>query len=104
MNSICRLGGEGNDTLRGGLGLDSLTGGPGRDRFKVISGQTADRDFILDYEDGIDVLDLTGSLTFSQLTINQNGANTEIIETATNQTLASLTGIDVIDIDESDFV
>ena len=106
-------GGTGNDSLFGqndddklvgGLGLDSLTGGAGNDRFVLVSGVTADRDIIQDYQDGFDLLDLTGGLTFGNLTINQNEANTEIIETATNETLATLIGIDAVTIDSSDFV
>ena len=98
------VGGNGNDTLSGDLGLDSLTGGVGSDRFKLLSGLTADQDIILDYEDGVDLLDLTGSLTFAGLTITQVGADTEIIETATNETLATLVGTDATTIDNSDFV
>ncbi|MEM9275253.1 MAG: Calx-beta domain-containing protein [Cyanobacteria bacterium P01_F01_bin.143] len=96
-------GGDWNDTLNGGLGLDSLRGGKGRDSFVLVSGLSADRDIIQDYEDDFDLLDLRG-LTFSQISINQNGANTDIIETATNQTLATLIGIDSTVIDDSDFV
>ena len=97
-------GGYGNDTLIGGLGLDSLQGDAGSDRFQLVSGVTADRDMILDYEDGIDILDLTGSLIFGSLTITQNGADTDIIESATNETLATLVGINATDLDSSDFV
>ena len=68
------------------------------------AGVTGDRDIILDYEDGIDLLDLTGGLTFASLTIAQNGANTDIMETATNQILATLLQIDATDLDTSDFV
>ena len=64
----------------------------------------ADRDIILDYQDGVDLLDLAGNLTFSSLTITQVGGDTDIIETATNQTLATLIGIDAMTIDSSDFV
>ena len=93
-----------DDILKGGLGLDSLKGEAGSDRFMLESGLTADRDIILDYEDGIDFLDLTGGLTFGSLTLTQNGADTDIIETATNETLATLNGIDTTDLDSTDFV
>ncbi|MEM9273982.1 MAG: calcium-binding protein, partial [Cyanobacteria bacterium P01_F01_bin.143] len=62
------------------------------------------RDIIQDYQDGFDLLDLTGGLSFGSLTINQNGANTDILETATNEILATLIGIDATAIDNSDFV
>ena len=93
-----------DDRLVGGLGVDSLTGGAGKDRFVIVSGLTGDRDIIQDYQDGFDLLDLTDGLTFGNLTINQNFANTDIIETATNETLATLIGIDAVTIDENDFV
>ena len=70
----------------------------------LVSGLTVDRDIIQDYQDGFDLLDLTGGLTFGNLTINDNGANTDIIETATNEILATLIAIDAVTIDESDFV
>ena len=70
----------------------------------LVSGLTNDRDIIQDYEDGFDRLDLTGGLTFSNLNINQNGANTDILEIATNEILATLIGIDAMTIDHNDFV
>ena len=45
-----------------------------------------------------------GSLTFGDLTLNQNGADTDIIETATNETLATLIGIDAVTINNSEIV
>ena len=98
------LGQAGDDSLVGGLGLDSLTGGAGNDKFNLVSGLTADSDIIQDYQDGLDRLVLTGGLTFGNLNINQNGADTEIIEIATNETLVTLIGIDTIAIDNSDFI
>ncbi len=94
-------GGEGHDTLAGGLGLDSLKGGTGRDHFRLASGLTADRDLILDFEDGLDVFE---DISFGSVTITQVGADTNIIQTNTNQTLATLIGIDAVTIDSSDFV
>ena len=77
-----------DDELFGSLGLDSLTGGAGKDRFVLVSGLTAEWDIIQDYQDGLDLLELTGSLTFGDLTLNQNGADTDIIETATKWNLS----------------
>ncbi|ELS04462.1 Ca2+-binding protein, RTX toxin [Xenococcus sp. PCC 7305] len=93
-----------DDSLIGGLGLDTLRGGVGNDRFVVASGLTGDRDIIEDYQDGFDLLDLTGGLSFGNLTISQNGADTDILETATNETLATLTNINAVNIDNNDFV
>ena len=70
----------------------------------LVSGLTNDRDIIQDYEDGFDRLDLTGGLTFSNLNINQNGANTDILETATNKILTTLISIYTMTIDHNDFV
>ena len=103
-NSDRLVGNDGNDTLTGGLGLDSLSGGAGSDRFRIESTTTANRDIVQDFADGTDFLDLIGGIGFSDLTITQNGANTNIIETATNQILAVLNGIDADDITLADFV
>lgn len=64
---------------------------------------TGDRDIIQDFEDGIDILELSGGLSFGSLTITQNGTDTDIIETATSQTLATLTDITATNINELDF-
>ncbi|ELS02877.1 VCBS repeat-containing protein, partial [Xenococcus sp. PCC 7305] len=101
------LGQNNDDLLFGGLGFDSLAGGFGNDRFALVSGDTADQDIITDFQDGFDRLLLTGGLIFGNLTISQNGSDTDIIENTASsgpQTLATLTGIDAIDIDETDFV
>ena len=107
------VGGRGRDTLRGGAGadilvggkgLDSLTGGAGKDQFNLVSGLTADRDIIQDYQNDLDRLGLTGSLTFGSLDIRQNGADTDIIEIATHQTLATLIDVDALTIDNHDFI
>jgi Ca2+-binding RTX toxin-like protein len=51
-------GGAGNDRIDGGGGKDFLTGGEGADTFVF----TADgrKDFILDFQDGLDLIDLSG--------------------------------------------
>ncbi len=58
-------GGEGDDTLFGGTGRDSMTGGTDADVFvfrnATDSGLTTQtRDIIVDFEAGLDVLDLSG--------------------------------------------
>ena len=54
------LGGEGNDILSGGAGADQLTGGTGSDIFLYVAGDSTDaaRDMIIDFEHGVDRLDL----------------------------------------------
>jgi len=58
-------GDDGNDTLIGGAGIDTLVGGEGADRFVFAaltdSGSVSTAfDTIVDFEAGIDVIDLTG--------------------------------------------
>ncbi|MCA2865597.1 MAG: M10 family metallopeptidase C-terminal domain-containing protein, partial [Microcystis sp. M110S1] len=58
------IGGGGDDILIGGLGSDQLTGGEGRDRFIFNSvdeiGQGANQDKILDFNTGLDTIDISG--------------------------------------------
>nr|SPS05600.1 protein of unknown function [Candidatus Nitrotoga fabula] len=57
------LGDSGNDTLIGGLGADILTGGSGSDIFKYLSASESlapNRDWIMDFKQGADKIDLTG--------------------------------------------
>ena len=58
------VGAAGNDTLIGGLGMDRLEGGDGADLFLFASGDSAvgaNRDLILEFEQGEDKIDLTGA-------------------------------------------
>ncbi|MGF1492673.1 MAG: DUF4347 domain-containing protein [Microcoleaceae cyanobacterium] len=94
-------GGAGNDTLVGGQGNDTLVGGDDSDVF-VIAMQYAP-ELIIDYEDGVDRLALTGGLAFSDLSITDNGNSTSI-QLASDQTLlATLEGIAAASLDQSDF-
>ncbi|MEH2280482.1 MAG: tandem-95 repeat protein [Nostoc sp.] len=80
-------GGNGNDLLCGGLGSDILTGGNGKDKFVFAAGE--DTGIITDFCKGNDLIGLSGSLTFNQLSF----AGNNIIVTATDEILATLTGI-----------
>lgn len=63
-------GGDGDDRLRGGVGADRLRGGDGADTFVFARGGTVpivdsgvgrgNRDVVLDFHQGEDLLDLTG--------------------------------------------
>lgn len=60
------LGGGGDDTLHGGAGNDILMDGTGRDRLWGGAGEDVfvlssdgDTDYIMDYQPGVDLLDLT---------------------------------------------
>ena len=99
------IGGAGKDTLSGGLGRDRLFGGTESDRFRLESGTTANQDIIEDFEDGIDRFELSGGLSFGALTISQaGGSNTKIVETATNERIATVLDTDPADITMDDFV
>ena len=67
----------------------------------LVNGLTADRDIIVDFEDGIDFFQ---GVAFGSLTVTQVGANTEITNSATLETLAIVIGTDVADIDALDFI
>jgi Ca2+-binding RTX toxin-like protein len=100
-------GGAGDDNLTGGDGNDTLTGGGGNDTFVFKAGFGAD--IITDFQDGLDLIDLTAfgnSSVFSTLNIIPNpasGTNVLITSTLTgfgSITLQNFTGT----LDQSDFL
>jgi Ca2+-binding RTX toxin-like protein len=93
------MGGDGDDLLSGDLGNDTLTGNAGTDRFVLMLG--AGVDTITDFEDGIDLIALTGTLTFESLTISQS--NNATLITAGEELLASLNGVEATLIGVGDF-
>ncbi|MEG5167987.1 calcium-binding protein, partial [Microcoleus sp. AT10-A2] len=66
-------GGGGNDILRGDMGQDFLTGGAGNDIFVLSSASAAANldiaDRIVDFETGIDRIQLSPGLTFADLSL-----------------------------------
>jgi Ca2+-binding RTX toxin-like protein len=94
-------GGDGDDFLCGDRGSDTLTGGTGRDVFILTEG--FDSDIITDFSDGLDVLGLTGTLTFEQLSVSAGAGATLISIAATGELLASLIGVDANPIGVEDF-
>ncbi len=118
-------GDNGNDTLSGNIGWDLLTGGAGSDTFVLASHVGIARpgeegfDTITDFEDGVDrlsldngivdstdgitVTPLTKRITFNDLTIAQEGANTVITITDTGEKIAVLENVEAKTIDENDF-
>ena len=93
------LGGDGEDFLFGEAGNDTLSGGAGKDYFAI---QTSfGSDVVLDFTDGTDSIGLAGGLTFEQLTITGSNGNTLI--SRGNELLATLTGVDVSLITNTDF-
>ena len=91
------LGGNGADKLRGGLGEDELIGGKRRDTFILAAGEATDT--IIDFSTS-DVIGLADGLTFSELSFS--GSN--IIVTANNEVLATLTGINTTTLNTRDFI
>ena len=72
-------GGRLADRLHGGEGRDVLVGGHGRDRF-VYDDADFGRDRIVDFEDGVDRLDFTGSgLRWSDLSVSNNGKGDAVV-------------------------
>ena len=73
-----RLNGQaGSDTLSGGTGNDLLEGGADADVFKFNAGDGTDS--ILDFEDGLDLIDVSSlGMTFADLRIVDSGLNTII--------------------------
>ncbi|MDZ8109036.1 MAG: DUF4347 domain-containing protein [Nostoc sp. DedQUE12a] len=96
------VGGDGNDQLYGGLGADNVTGGAGNDIFVLAKGQG--RDTIKDFNISGDLIALSGGLAFSGLSITQSINDTLIKVTATNESLALLTGIQALTVNASHFI
>ncbi len=96
------FGGTGDDILVGGRGADVLTGGAGADIF-VFDDVGVWREKVMDFEDGIDRIDLsgTGLTSFSQLSVTRYGTGT-IINYGSASIL--LVGEDYHNIDASDFL
>ena len=113
------FGDKNNDVLWGDLGADTLTGGSGDDvfvigrrnniaGFKSTGGSTiTDADLIVDFGEGLDLIALTGGLTFEQLNIIQgsgeNAANTLIQDKATGEYLVNLKGFDFSNLTKANF-
>ncbi|MDJ1169904.1 Ig-like domain-containing protein [Roseofilum sp. BLCC_M154] len=95
----CLWGGQGNDILMGGVGEDVLFGDGGNDIFVLGMGEGIDR--IMDFGVG-DRLGLSNGLSYTQLTLSQNGQNA--IVSINNQVLAILEGVSSGTIQESHFV
>ena len=98
------FGGEGQDTLIGGSGDDTLSGNDGSDLFILESGDSFDN--IVDFVDGSDLLELPANLTFDDLNIISNAANSGVLILDTsnhNAVLASIDNVHVADINAHDF-
>ncbi|MDX2214382.1 MAG: peptidylprolyl isomerase [Oculatellaceae cyanobacterium bins.114] len=112
------IGGVGNDTLQGGVGNDVLDGGIGNDRIEGGAGRDvittgAGRDTILiglregidtvrDFGDRRDRIQLTGPLSFDQLTIRQRGRSAFI--GVSGATLLVLQNVNADVLTQADFI
>jgi Ca2+-binding RTX toxin-like protein len=110
------VGGANNDTLVGEAGADTLTGGLGVDNLYGNAGGGADgaldtyrfgdnwgTDFVFDWENGTDRLDLrdvTGLTLFSQLVITADGPHAHVRFGANLISVANAAGL----MDASDFI
>ncbi len=93
-------GGKGNDTLEGGGGKDTLKGGKGSDLF-VLDG--AGLDTITDFEDGTDLIDLTGFGAGASYTVSNDGSgNTSL--SVNGSKVALLKGIAAKKLTDADFI
>lgn len=98
-------GDDGDDLLWGGRGSDTLTGdddsgGSGSDTFVLAFGEGTDT--ITDFEVGVDVIGLFGTLTYSQLAISSEADSTAI--GFSDQTLAILTDVTASSLTEASFM
>jgi Ca2+-binding RTX toxin-like protein len=92
-------GDDGDDLLWGGRGNDTLRGGNGIDTFVLAVGEGIDtiRDFRIDR----DLLGLAGNLSLGQLTISQEGQNTQIA--FNREVLAVLEGVQANELNDETF-
>ena len=99
-------GGGGADRLIDGPGKDVLFGGPGADRFVLRPDGARDR--VADFQDGRDLIDLSAygrALDFEDLTLLARG-NRVLVRYEDDSLMISARkgGLEVSDLDESDFL
>ena len=106
----------GNDRLIGGSGRDTLLGGGGADIFvmeDISSSGTGNRDTVRDFQDGVDLIDVTDFgftdtasandvQNSARVTFFQNGANLEI--TLSPGDIVVLEGVNSAQITDADFI
>lgn len=98
------FGGAGDDRLTGGVGDDVLSGGGGRDVF-VFRGSVFGADVITDFQNGVDLIDLSGSAaagSFDDLAIIRRGSDAVI--TLSDEAVITLSGLSPAALDASDFL
>ena len=93
-------GGGGADILIGGRGDDVLTGHAGADEFRFNANANSGDDRITDFENGTDMIRITGAADYDDLSITRSGGDTVVSWDGGSVTLEGITGR----IDEDDFV
>lgn len=108
-------GGEGNDNMRGGEGNDTLVGGPGSDMLyggtgadKFVMQNTASVEYVLDFENGVDKIDLS-EFNFTDLAALRAAATINVVKTITTialdaDTTLQVKGLSLLDISADDFI
>jgi cyclophilin family peptidyl-prolyl cis-trans isomerase len=107
-NDFCQ-GGAGNDVINGGAGNDRIAGNAGRDRITtgggrdtILIGRGEGLDVVTDFADGFDKIELTGALSFGQLTIRQQ-RNDTLIQVGSTP-LLTLENVNANLVTQADFV
>jgi Ca2+-binding RTX toxin-like protein len=91
-------GGEGDDILIGGTGQDTLTGGAGADVFVFGPGDGANT--ITDFEDGVDLIDVSAYGGYSSIVQMAGGAKVIFADGG----YAILTGMQAANLTAEDFI
>jgi Ca2+-binding RTX toxin-like protein len=96
-------GSGGNDRLEGGAGNDTLNGGAGGRDWFAFSMTGWGHDIIVDFEDGVDLIDLRGSgVAFARLSIGQSGSGV-LVSLADSSTIL-LNNLAKMQLTDSDFL
>ncbi len=96
--------GAGADRLHGKGGDDMLHGGPGDDTF-VYGDAPFGRDTVRDFEDGVDVLDFSGSgLRWRDLEVSSDENENAVVRVSGTESSVTLVGVDAALIDRDDFL
>ena len=99
------FGDRDNDILTGGLGEDILTGGEGSDVF--VLEKDAGLDEIVDFENGIDLIQLPDGLIFDDIGLeNSSGSqqNTLIIDSLTGEAIAQVNNLSADSFSSANFL
>ena len=88
-------GGNGDDQLWGGAGGDVMFGGAGSDLFSILDPADSDAiggiDLLLDFETGVDLLQISGLQPYTNVSILRDGASSLVFaRTAAGQTVTVL--------------